>query len=58
MRELIEPTDEEAANGWTAEALTAYLADRERAQADVILVRKPKRKRHANSKYSVLRWRG
>lgn len=30
---LIEPTPEEARNGWTAETLTDYVAEREAAQA-------------------------
>ena len=55
--ELVEPTEDEARNGWEAEGLTAYLAERERAQAVAILDRKPARPRWANSRYSPLRWR-
>ncbi len=58
--ELVEPTADEARNGWTAETLTEYLA--ERAQEDAKLAfrmfdRKPRRSRWANSKYSPFRWR-
>jgi len=34
--ELIHPTEEEAANGWTAETLTEYLRDRTRVQDGII----------------------
>ena len=61
-RDLIHPTDEEAANGWTADTLTAYHADRARAQAGVInfdeAYRSPARQGRANSLYRPLRWRG
>ena len=32
--ELVEPTEDERANGWTAETLTAYLREREQQQAE------------------------
>ena len=60
--DLIQPTDEEAANGWTAETLTAYHAERTRAQTGVINFdehyRPPARQGGANSLYRPLRWRG
>ncbi len=58
--ELIEPTDEEAKNGWDTEALTAYLAERERARAVTVMAmfnRRPPRPRWANHRYSPFRWR-
>lgn len=60
---LIQPTPEEARNGWTPEALTAYVAEQRAAQelrADPhSLFRRGARKpMKANSKYSPLRWRG
>ena len=54
---LVEPTEEEVRNGWDAEGLTAYLAEREKAQAVAILDRKPPRPRWANSRYSPFHWR-
>lgn len=56
-RDLVEPTAEEARNGWDAEGLTAYLAERDRAQADTVLHRAPPKPRFANSKYNPMRWR-
>ena len=57
--DLIHPTEEEAANGWTAETLTAYHAERERAQSGVIsfdeTYRAPARQGRANSLYRPLR---
>ncbi len=61
--ELVEPTDEERRNGWTAETLTQYIADRA-AAAELKtdphslhrrLARRPTRQNH---KYSPHRWRG
>ena len=58
--DLIEPTDEERRNGWDAETLTAYVAERNRARD--IWMDPHERPRHrpalANSKYSPFRWRG
>lgn len=59
---LVEPTDDEKRNGWTAETLTAYLAEQKAASALRIdphsamnrAARKPVR---ANSKYNPHRWR-
>ena len=54
----IELTDAERKNGWTEATLKAYLADRERAQADVILNRDPPKPKWANSLYDPLKlWR-
>ena len=55
---LLQPTAEEARNGWDAEALTAYHRDRERAQSASILDRAPPKPTRANSKFNPLRWRG
>jgi hypothetical protein len=59
--ELIEPTAEESRNGWSAEALTAYMRERAQQSARYILnepgAREPKRPVRANSRYSPLRWR-
>ena len=58
----IELTDEERKNGWTAETLAAYVAERERAQAGVVMFdpeyRKPQRRKWANNLYRPLYWRG
>ncbi len=60
---LIEPSSEEARNGWTAETLTPYLAEQTAAQAERIDPVSPQRKRarrptRATSGYRPLRWRG
>ena len=53
---LIEPTDEERANGWTAKTLTSYIRNRQQAQEGVVSFdpthRPPKRPTVANSKYN------
>jgi hypothetical protein len=59
---LIEPTADEAKNGWTAKTLTAYLAQQQASQAmrndwTSALRRKP-RPSLANSDYRPSRWRG
>jgi hypothetical protein len=53
---LVEPTAEEARNGWTAQALTAYLAERTAAQTmkldgASLLRRLQNRPREANHRY-------
>ena len=57
----LELTDEEKANGWTEATLAAYLAEREKAQAGVVMFdpeyRKPQRPKWANNLYRPLRWR-
>ena len=56
----IELTDEERRNGWTPETLTAYLAERERAQAGVVMFdpeyRKPPRPKWANNSYNPMKF--
>lgn len=55
---LIEPTPEEARNGWTAESLTAYVREREKAQLTNALPDKQPRPTQANSRYNPMRcWR-
>jgi hypothetical protein len=57
---LIEPTDEEKRNGWTAESLTKYLKDQERAQSERIDPHSEVRRVRpttANGRYSPFRWR-
>lgn len=54
---MTEPTEEERRNGWTAESLRAYRAERERAQAETALHRKPPPPQVQNNQYSVHRWR-
>ena len=61
--ERIEPTEEEKRNGWTAETLTTYLAEREAAQTlafdpDSLERKSGRRKREQNHNYNILRWRG
>ena len=59
-RPLIEPNDAERSNGWTAEALTAYVAEQEAAQSlrmDQRSMMRKTRPVRANSKYSKFRWR-
>lgn len=56
---LMEPTPEDIRNGWTAETLTAYHAERKRANDGVIArnpeYRRPEKPQKANSKYKPLR---
>ncbi len=59
----VEPSADEARNGWTAETLTTYLAEQTAAQAERIDPASVARKRarrptRANSGYRPLRWRG
>ena len=59
---LVEPTAEEARNGWTAESLTRYLAERTAGAALGVdphsLHRKmARRPRSQNNGYSPHRWR-
>ncbi len=56
--ERIEPTPEEAANGWTVDTLSAYVAERraaEDARIDPRSRRKP-RPQSANSTLAKSRW--
>ena len=56
----IQITDEERANGWTEETLAAYVAERERAQAGVVMFdpehRQPPRARWANNSYDPMKF--
>lgn len=62
VQELVEPTEEEKRNGWTAETLTAYLAERLAGQTLAVdpnsvhrkLARRPSAQNH---KYRPHRWR-
>lgn len=61
-QDMVEPTEDEIANGWTAETLTEYLAERAAGQslaADPRSLhrRAAKRPRWANNKYNPMRWR-
>ena len=57
-----ELTDEERTNGWTEESLRAYVEQRERAQAGVVMFepeyRRVPRRQWANNRYDPMRWRG
>lgn len=60
-QEMIEPTAEEAANGWTAEALTAYIAERAAGQSlaadpGSLQRRAGARPRWANNGYNPMRF--
>lgn len=57
--DLIQPTAEEMANGWTAETLTEYVREREGAQENSVnwKTRPVKRPLTANSKYNPHHWR-
>lgn len=60
--DLIQPTEEEARNGWTAETLTEYVKRQADVQKGVIYFdpqhRQPKRPAVANGRYNPLRcWR-
>lgn len=59
---LVEPTDEEKRNGWTAETLTAYLAERKAGQdlsidVDSLQRKLARRPTQQNHRYNPLRWR-
>jgi len=60
---MVEPTEDEARNGWTPETLTAYLAEQQAAQAlktdpHSAFNKRNRRPSRANSRYRPLRWRG
>ncbi len=60
MGQLVEPTEDERRNGWTAETLTAYLAERNSAQERYIDPHDESRRRRpnaANSRYRPHKWR-
>ncbi|MDJ0896926.1 MAG: hypothetical protein QNJ92_17410 [Alphaproteobacteria bacterium] len=59
---LIEPTEDEKRNGWTAETLTEYLREQKAAQAlrmdpHSLSRRMARRPDMQNHRYSPLRWR-
>lgn len=57
--DLIQPTEAEARNGWTVEALTDYVRQQSDRQRGIIYFdpahRKPPRPNAANSKYNPRR---
>lgn len=58
---LIEPTEEEKRNGWTAETLTEYVREQKASQelrADPASPMRRTPPKRANSKYRPHRWRG
>jgi hypothetical protein len=63
IQKLVYPSQEEARNGWTARALTDYIAERAAGQElkidpNSLHRRRAKRPRVQNSKYNPHRWRG
>lgn len=60
-QKLVEPTEDEKKNGWTAKTLTAYHADRSAGQSLSIdvnsLSRRMARKPQTQARYQPLRWR-
>ena len=58
---IITPTEEEKANGWTTTSLTKYYLERKKAQASVINhepgARSKARPIYQNSLYSPFKWR-
>ena len=59
--ELVEPTADEAKNGWTAETLTAYVAEQKAAQTLRIdpssVLRRKALPKMAHERFSPFRWR-
>ena len=60
---LVEPTEGEKKNGWTAETLTRYLIERKAGQSLDVDVnslqrRMARRPIEQDHKYNPLRWRG
>lgn len=56
--ERVEPTPDEARNGWDAETLRAYLAQRLPEQLEAASFTRPRGKpKRANSAYRPKRWR-
>lgn len=60
---LVQPSAEEARNGWTPETLTSYLNEQKAAQSLRIdphsaLNRRARRPTKANNRYRPQRWRG
>jgi len=59
--EIVEPTDEEKRNGWTAESLTKYLSERQAGQSLSVdvnsLHRRVARRPDMQTRYNPKRWR-
>ena len=55
---LIQPTADEAKNGWTPESLTAYVRGREKAHGEAILERPKARPARSDGRYDPHFWRG
>ena len=63
VQELVEPTDDEKKNGWTAETLTRYLIERRAGQSldtdpNSLQRKMGRRPIEQDHKYNPLRWRG
>ena len=56
MTALMQPTPDEVRNGWDAETLTAYLAEREKAQFENQFNRPKPRPDTADSDYDPHAW--
>jgi hypothetical protein len=65
MEEVMKPTPEEEANGWTEESLTRYIRERDLANAEVVLgdlhsrriTKNKQQPTKANNSYSPHKWR-
>ena len=60
---MIEPSEGEARNGWTAESLTAYVQEQQasaslRIDPASAMNRQARRPQRQNRRYRPLRWRG
>jgi hypothetical protein len=60
---LVEPTPDEARNGWDAESLSSYLAEQQASQSlrvdpHSMMNRQARRPTRANNRYRPQRWRG
>jgi hypothetical protein len=60
---LVQPTADEARNGWDAASLTAYLAEQQasaslRVDPRSTMNRQARRPKRQNDRYRPLRWRG
>ena len=57
MLDKIELTTDDIKNGWTQEALKAYLEEREKAQSESIDITNRRVKPQIQVSYKPLRWR-
>lgn len=55
--EMVEPSEDEKRNGWTAETLTKYLQERRAENFTAVFEREPRKPKQAKG-YRPLRWRG